>query len=95
MSKTSKVLGIFGILALASFLVLPFLMASQAHAQTPDYLITSTDTIPIFQTGAAAVKENGLAVLNVAVPYLAGAAVAFAVILILWIVVRYFKNHRA
>jgi len=69
----------------------PFFLT--AHAQS--YLITATDTIPIFEAGATAVKDNGLAVLEVAVPYLAGAAVAFAVILIIWVVVRYFRSHRA
>jgi hypothetical protein len=70
------------------------LLALTAHA-ADDYLITASDTIPIFQNGASAVKSNGIAVLNVAVPYLAGAAVAFSVILILWVVVSYFRNHRA
>jgi len=58
-----------------------------------DYLITASDTIPIFELGATAVKNNGLAVLTVAVPYLAGAAVAFIVVLIFWAVVHYFRSH--
>lgn len=86
-------LGLAG--AAFAFLMLPVLMGATAHAQSYDYQITASDTIPIFQAGAAAVKTNGVAILNVAVPYLAGAAVAFAVILILWVVVRYFKSHRA
>lgn len=92
MSKIKKILLVGSV---SAFLLLgiatPFLAA---HAQA-SYLITASDTIPVFQLGAQAVKDNGLAILNVAVPYLAGAAVAFAVILIIWVVVRYFKNHRA
>lgn len=53
-----------------------------------DYLIQSSDTIPVFQSGAVALKTNGLAILNVAVPYLVGVAVALAIIAIVWVAVR-------
>jgi len=65
------------------------------QAQASGYLIQTSDTIPVFEAGATAVKDNGLAMLTIAVPYLAGAAVAFALILIIWVVVSYFRSHRA
>jgi len=58
-----------------------------------DYLITASDTVPVFEGGATAVKTNGLAILNVAVPYVAGAAVCFAIIGVLWFVVYLFIRH--
>ena len=57
-----------------------------------DYLIQSSDTIPIFQAGAAALKSNGLGVLEVAVPWLAGALVALTVVYIFY---RVFRMLRA
>lgn len=92
MSKTTKVLSFA---AMAALLVLPILvgMTARAHA-ADDYLITASDTIPIFTSGAAAVKTNGLAVLGITIPYWAGALVAFAVIAVLFFVARLFWRHR-
>jgi hypothetical protein len=59
----------------------------------PDYLIQASDTVPVFQNGAAALKSNGLALLNVAVPYLVGVAVAVAIIGVVWVAVRLIKGH--
>lgn len=62
-----------------------------SHAFAADYLITATDTVPIFQDGATAVKQNGLAILQVAVPYVEGALVALAIVWVAILVARHFR----
>lgn len=89
MSKTKSVL-LKAVAPLASAMAL--LVAGVAHAS--GYLIEASDTEPIFTAGATAAKSNGLAILNIAVPYAAGAAVAFAIIGVLWFVVSLFLRHR-
>ena len=66
------------------------LLAPLAHAQV-DYTITASDTIPVFEAGAAALKDNGLAVLNVAVPWLAGALIALTIVYLFYRVFSYFR----
>jgi len=60
---------------------------------TGGFNLNATDTSCIFQQGAAAVKSGGLAILNVAVPYVASAAVCFGVIAVFMVVAWLVKRH--
>lgn len=79
------------IVAAGSALGLVGTLIGVAHAQAYDYTITASDTIPVFENGAASLKSNGLAVMNVAVPWLAGALIALTIVYIFYRVFRHFR----
>ncbi len=54
------------------------------------YLVPASDTICLFKLGAASLKSNGLAILNVSVPWLAGALIALLIITFFYFLGKYF-----
>jgi hypothetical protein len=54
--------------------------------------IEASDTVCIFKNSAAMLKSNALALLNVAVPYLVGVAIALAIIGVVWVAVALVKG---
>jgi len=55
-----------------------------------DYTIVASDTLPIFESGALAIKTQGIAVLTVVFPWLVGALVALSAIYVSYRVIRHF-----
>lgn len=75
-------------ISVATLVLAPALMgALPAHADY-DYIVTATDTIPVFQNAAAVAKSNGLAVLNVGLPYVAAFLVAIVILALVMLPVK-------
>lgn len=59
-----------------------------AHAQAYDYIVSATDTVPIFEQTAQVAKSNGLAVLGVGLPYFVGFMIALVILALVLLPIR-------
>jgi len=75
------------VLVAAPIVAVGGLLVNMAHA-ADDYIVSATDTIPIFTQTAAIAKSNGLAVLGIGLPYFVGFMIALVILALVLLPIR-------